>query len=325
MKLGICFDDSDDDSYFGISKYPRKYFEADIAVPKEVEQAAELTRNLWQEGANVPLAIHGLGYYGNGMIIRSGVVDETEKPFPFTRSEVMARVSFSGKLDGERVNFSELKRFHISVKGRRQFFPKDWEHIVSKNYSQEHRIGEDVRAYVPLVEEVNLSMGWLDGKFDDWDSVDEWGLERNKMDPKMFHKDRTNHATSKLERLQRENTSEFPGKDLAEALLRQEGRRETCFPLSPVIDLQEQPFGYPYKYANEALQRLFGESSAFNVPIVGYETIRDYVKGLPRMENYPKAADASVSRTEQPTVEECVAFMFGKVLPAVRDYVARKD
>jgi hypothetical protein len=168
-------------------------------------------------------------------------------------------------------------------------------------------------------------MGWLDGKFDDWDSVDEWGLERNKMDPKMFHKDRTNHATSKLERLQRENTSEFPGKDLAEALLRQEGRRETCFPLSPVIDLQEQPFGYPYKYANEALQRLFGESSVFNVPIVGYETIRDYVKGLPRMENYPKAADALVLRTEQPTVEECVAFMFGKVLPAVRDYVARKD
>jgi len=326
MKIGLRFEAERDDHVRGDvrwlsnpdSRHSQYFSGIDMTLSPEVERALELTKPLWSRTSEVPVGYIDEGNHGweRGLVFRhgfcDGLFDETLRSF-VTR-ELTARVSVGPTYSegNPRGDFSNPRRVHVSVQGSRQFFPKKWKDMPY-DYDDFGR-GKDNRAITSVVEQVNVSMRWVDGKFDDWNNMDAWYKEMgsNALGAHEFNPVRTTYCVAYPEKISQSNSTADESRENVMKLVRKFGRKDQVIPLGPSV------YGFDrrnYDHVNKALQRVFHSGVHGHIPIMGYDNVGSRADlGLSGF------YDSSISKM---SALERVEYLFGPVLTAVEKFTAR--
>ncbi len=334
MEIGVKFQGRDDGCrYLGYTKWMNEgrdavYFRADVKLSPEIQRALELTKPLWIKNSPVPLAYVDSGNhgYGIGLVFNAGECEGilNGDMRDFVRRELVARVSVGGsrkKKDGtaedkseleSEVDFSNPSRIHISVLGRRQFFPKEWRDLPYEDDGWGRKA--DKRLITPVVEEVHVSMRWLDGQFNNWNDMEEWYKDfgSHSFESKEFSKMRTTYCVAYTEKISQKQNSEREQPEEVKKLIKSEGRKRQVIPLSPEIN----QFKDKYTHANKALATIFNGGIESRIPIIGFQEVR-YATGFDDVDGM---YDNQIAKM---TPQEGVEYLFGKVMPAVEMFTKK--
>lgn len=334
MEIGVKFEGHDNDCrYLGFSKYLNNgrdgiCFPTDVKLSPEIQRALELTKPIWTKSSSIPLAYVDSGNHGYriGLVFNAaefeGIIDH-ETMHDFVRRELIARVSVGGsrkktgyetKEDslGNEVDFSNPNRVHVSVLGRRHFFPKEWRNLPYENDGWGRRV--DKRFVTPVVEEVHVSMRWIDGKFNDWNNPEEWykGFSDRSLGAQEFSKMRTTYCVAYPKEVSQKHSTEGEKSDNIKELIKREGRRRQIIDLSPEI----RQFKGRYQHANKMLEKVLNDGIQLRVPVIGFQEVR----GAAGLDNVDGMYDNQIA---QMTPEQGVEYLFGKVMPAIDDFTRK--
>jgi len=233
VQLAMHFDVRAGD-FYGSSKffYPTEHFNRDLSyITAEINlddtttRAIELTKPIWGQTRELPPVILDGGGHGEnrGIVIERGLHkgEKVEGLSEFDQYDLRTRVSVgAAKAQEGEYDLTKPTRHHMSVWAGRQFFPIDYKELG---------LDEDI----PIVEIINYSLRWLNGKFDDWSNSDEWVKGITKLDEKYRHEMRTTYAFSYPDTVSQEYSTQEGNKEAIKELRKRVGRRERAFPLTP--------------------------------------------------------------------------------------------
>jgi hypothetical protein len=316
MKVYLSFKNKLTDNmyfkYYGLNDPVSSYTKADMQVPPEFERAIEWVKPIWSRSRDRPLVTLDSSHHGFdlGLVHKDTLVDRYEGKASLTRSEVAVRVSVGGKSEGREIAFDEAARLHIGVYGGRKFFPEDWRRIVPKD-NEHYESGVDYRPITPVLEQVHISLRWLDGKFDDWDDPELWLKEYtdNRLGSKRWDRDKANFLSSRTERLSKIRSSGWVDKKTGMGVVRSEGRKRRAIPLD--IPLEKLEGISPS--AGKVLEKVFGYHKGLNgrIPTIGFGNIKGY---LGRYVPYPNKKISDMDMIEG------TDYLFGGVLPGILEF-----
>jgi hypothetical protein len=202
------------------------------------------------------------------------------------------------------VDFSKLERLHVSVYGARQFFPSEWRNLPKNVGKYGHADGSS-NSYKSLLEEVHVSLRWLNGEFNDWSNLSDW---RNDLgdDRKgariMFNDHRTCYAVSTIE--------EVFSKEESKKLVGKFGRSDMVLPFAPSVNVFSND---AYREQNTLTDYFFGRGVGDRIPIVGIDNFASNI-GL-SFQNFGSNV----------RMGEGVEYLFGEVMPKIREFIKLDD
>lgn len=309
MKLGLLFENSDNQHYFGFSRFVQEpYFEADVKLTPEVERAVSLVY-----GSRLPIAMLDVGNHGNdmGLTMIDGKMTQFQDPKKatedFETSEITARISFGGVRVGSSLDFSQPARLHIAAYARRHFFPEDYESLPVIPDSPCSR--SDERDTTSILEEVAVSLSWQARKSENWSDPKIWVRELNnhQMDRKRFDELRTTYCRAQQKRLHQSSSSSPADPSDIRRIVEIAGRRKSLLPLSP----SAKPYSNTaYEYTHDLIEA--GMGNIHVLPIIGYYNVR-------RCAGLPAEREVII---ESMSPMQGVNFLFETVVPKLKEFIS---
>jgi len=276
--------------------------DAEIEIDETASSSVELTRKVWERNNSLPFAyLDNKGHGENrGLVIRGGYCEllKREGFSDFVNSELEVRISLGNHSKNRHHNLTTPDRYHFSVYTLRQFFPIKWEEL---NVPETHYIQE----------EINYSLRWLNGEFDNWSDPRDWNKDRTSLDAKTFHELRTTYLSSSAHCVQKYNISEEENPEKVRDLITQVERKENIISLSPRI----APFtGAEFQYANMLLRDSMNRGCKGAIPILGYSDIYIALNKIEQLEC------PSLEHEHKKSPLKGGEFIFGPVLAAMERF-----
>lgn len=314
MKVGIGIPKYGD-SLGSVNFPPVEPYVVDLPVPNVVENALRsAAREVSGWAGMIPVGQYDANGHGDDYGFIFTMNDEKnfvlDRDIQVTKSVVTARISygFPGKevnVGDKKINYkdpSKISRLHLNAYARRDFVPK------GEKFKSRTNIFPDAS------EVMHFSVRWIDGKFDNsWNRAEDWidALKSRRYDRAEFNEMRTTYMLSG-------NVNEY-----MQGIIEREPEllRRAAEIMGPEKerliynwDVQDITKIFPKDKADVATLKELRLERKGAYPVIGYSPL------LSLLSRFGDVSEKDAIEIPNMSMEEGAQYIFGKVLPAMREF-----